>query len=90
MFTAPTKDPSDDLDYQWDWSTWLADGETIQTVVITSDVGITVDDDSHDDTSVTVWLSGGTAGEEYLVAARITTNQLRTVEKSMRIVVRDN
>lgn len=83
------KDPNDVLDYQWDWSAWLADGETIQTSTVLVPDGITKDSDSKTDTAVTVWLSGGTVGENYRVVSRITTNQARTADRSMLIAVHE-
>lgn len=81
------KDPDAVLDYKFDWSDWLASGETISTRTITPETGITVDSDSITDTStsVTVWLSGGTAGNVYDVACLITTSDSRTDERTMKI-----
>lgn len=104
MYTIPeTKDPSDVLDYIFDFasktnlrtgarSDFLDAGETISTRTITADAGITVDSSSITDssTSVTVWLSGGTAGTDYTIACKITTSASRTVEKSMVVRVRNN
>jgi len=60
------------LDYKFDWKAktngsgatdWLAVGETISTYTVTADAGLTKASDSKTDTntSVTAWLSGGTA-----------------------------
>jgi len=79
------KDPADVLDYKFDFASttnggnkadWLASGEVISSYVITAESGITLDSDSATDTntSVTVWLSGGTDGETYTVACKITTD----------------
>lgn len=74
------------LDWRWDWSAWLAEGETISTAVVTVPVDLTkTQPDAHDDTTVTAWLSGGTAGETYTATARITTNQGRTDDRSIRL-----
>jgi hypothetical protein len=81
------KDPNDVLDYRWDWSSWLASGETIQTSTVTVPTGITKDSDTNTTTTVTVWLSSGTAGQTYRVVSRITTSQGRTVDRSMFIKV---
>lgn len=81
------KDPDSVLDYGLDWSSWLADGEIISTSSWTAESGITVDSDSKDSSSTTVWLSGGTDGESYLVTNTITTSGFRTVERSIRIMV---
>jgi hypothetical protein len=94
------KDPDAVLDYKFDWkaltngtgtSDWLAAGETISAHVIDADAGITVDSSAATDanTSVTVWLSGGTAGVEYLVRCEIDTSASRTDERTMKIKVEE-
>lgn len=97
-----TKDPSAVLDYRFDWapltngrpgatSDWLAEGETISSQTTTASDGLTVDSSSITDssTSVTAWLSGGTAGNTYTVTNRITTSASRTDERTVRIQVKD-
>ena len=95
-----TKDPSDVLDYKFDFANttnggayadWLESGETISTRTITADSGITVDSSSITDsnTSVTVWLSGGTAGAAYDVACLIVTSAGRELERTLKMIVRD-
>lgn len=94
------KDPQAVLDYKFDWaaltngngsSDWLASGETIASRTITAATGITVDSSSLTDTntSVTVWLSGGTAGQEYTVTCKIVTSAARTDERTIMIQVQD-
>ena len=91
----PLKDPSAVLDYVFDWTGWLATGETIavdsetgeKLITITADTGITVDSWTEDDGKVTVWLSGGTAGINYKVACLITTTAGRTDERTIWIKV---
>ena len=83
----PLKDPSAVLDYVFDWTEWLATGETITDHTITADTGITVDSSTEDDGKVTVWLSGGTAGINYKVACLITTTAGRTDERTLWIKV---
>jgi hypothetical protein len=96
MASSYIKDPDAVLDYKFDWkastngtgsSDWLASGETISSHTITEDTGITVDSSSLTDTntSVTVWLSGGTAGTDYDVACKITTSASRTDERTITI-----
>jgi hypothetical protein len=70
------KDTATVLDYMWDWSDWLAVGETIDTAVVTTMAGLTIDSQSHTNTAVTVWLSGGTDAETYLVECLITTSNI--------------
>jgi len=81
------KDPSAVLDWMFDWSDWLASGETITDHTITADTGITVDSSTEDAGKVTVWLSGGTAGINYKVACLITTSAGRTDERTIWIKV---
>src|SRR5690606_36092562 len=91
----PLKDPSAVLDYVFDWTEWLATGETIavdsetgeKLITITADTGITVDSSTEDTGKVTVWLSGGTAGINYKVACKITTTAGRTDERTIWIKV---
>ena len=83
----PLKDPSAVLDYVFDWTEWLATGETITDHTITADTGITVDSSTESDGKVIVWLSGGTAGINYKVACLITTIAGRTDERTIWIKV---
>lgn len=95
-----TKDPNAVLDYKFDWkpltngapggtSDWLAASETIASKTVTVQTGLTKDSDALTDsnTSVTVWLSGGTAGETYEVACKITTSAGRTDKRTIKIQV---
>ena len=83
------KDPDAVLDYVFDWSDWLADGETISSKVITVPTGMTLESDAESGALVTVWLSGGTAGTNYIVACKIVTSLARTDERSIRILTAD-
>ena len=83
------KDPDAVLDYAFDWSDWLATGETISSHTITTETGLTKDSDSESSGVVTVWLSGGTAGEDYDVACKIVTSASRTDERTMTIRVKN-
>lgn len=70
------KDPDAVLDFVFDFAIlgWLESGESITAYTVTADAGITVESDSNDGTAITVWLSGGTAGETYAVTVHITTS----------------
>jgi len=94
------KDPDAVLDYKFDWAAstngsgdtdWLGSGETINSHTVTVDTGLTKDTSAltDSDTSVTVWLSGGTAGEDYDVAVKIVTSDSRTDERTIEIQVRN-
>ena len=93
------KDPNAVLDYKFDWaaqtngsgsSDWLANGETIASYTVTAETGLTKVSDSVTDsnTSVTVWLSGGTADTVYDVTCHIVTSAGREDDRTMKIVVR--
>lgn len=91
-----TKDPSDVLDYTWDFAhvppqpllPVLADGETIDgSPVVTCPAGLTLGVVTHDDTTVTAWLSGGEPDTLYLVPCKITTSGGRTYERSLTLWV---
>ena len=86
--SAHLKDPADVLDYEHDWTPWLG-GDTIATSAWTPPDGITVDSDTHTDTTATVWISGGEAGKSYRITNHITTTGGRTVERSLPIRVQD-
>lgn len=81
------KDPDAVLDFGYDWKTknWLGDSETITSHTIIPDAGITVDNSSESNGIVTVWLSGGTAGIDYIVTCRIVTSEGRTDDRSLLI-----
>lgn len=78
------KDPDDTLDYTVDWTDWLQ-GDTIDTSSFLADTGITINSNTNDTTSATVWLSGGSAGETYRITNRITTAGGRTRDRSFGI-----
>lgn len=80
-----SKDPNAALYYGFDWSDWFASGETIDTVVWTVPAGLTGGTEANDGEVVKILLSGGTAGEEYEVSARITTTDGQTDERTLLI-----
>ena len=86
--TTFVKDPDAVLDYAIDWSAWLPEGDTINTSTWTVPVGITADSDTHDGTSTTVWLSGGTSGENYELVNRVVTTGGRTDDRTIYVNIR--
>lgn len=85
----PDKHPDAIVDYEFDWSTWLAAGDTISTATVTADAGLTVDSSEISSGSAVVkfWLSGGTAGRFYRLSCRVTTAQSRTDVRTRSIHV---
>lgn len=84
-----TKDPDDTVDYSVDWSQWL-ESDTIQSSTWTLPAGITLGPigSSNTTTKATVWLTGGTADNDYVVTNRIVTVGGRTKDRSILIEVR--
>lgn len=84
-----TKDPESVLDFGFDWSDWLASGETISSHTVTAETGITKDSDTEASGVVTVWLSGGTVGTTYTLECKIVTSASRTDERTMTVKVQE-
>ncbi len=84
------KDPDARLDYSFDWTDWLDDGESISTYAITVD-GVAKDSDSRNGAVVTAWVSGGTADEVASVTCQITTNSVpaRTDQRTVYLRIRE-
>lgn len=82
-----TKGPTDILDYIWDWSNWLG-SDTIASSSFTVQTGLTADSDSNTATTATVWLSGGTPGENYEVIDCIVTANTPARTKSKRATMK--
>ncbi|SOE82096.1 hypothetical protein SAMN05446927_5407 [Caballeronia arationis] len=96
------KDPSAVLDFALDLapapsinaSPWLAQGETVTTLIVTADTGITVNSSSISTNSLGVaasllvaWLSGGTAGTTYNVRFTFVTSRGRRDSRTMPVRV---
>jgi hypothetical protein len=86
-----TKDPDATLDYGFDWSQWLNDGEIItEYTITTSPCGIVdIYNTSTTAGSVIVWLSSGSVGTRYSVGCLIETSGSRIDERTIKIDVRD-
>jgi uncharacterized phiE125 gp8 family phage protein len=81
-----TKRPNEVRDYRHDWSLFL-DGDTI----VTSDVtvtGVTLNSETNDADSITVWLSGGTDGGLATITNTITTTGGRTETEVFTLCIR--
>ena len=84
------KEPDEVLDYTFDWSDWLTEiSDTISSDTVTVESGLTEDSNSNDTTSVTVWVSSGTAGTSYTVSSKIVTAGGRTAERTITIDVKE-
>lgn len=76
------RDDDSVLDYVFVWSAWL-NGDTIQSHTVAADAGINVDSSVSDDSTVTVWLSGGVPGTKYAVTVQVTTAAGRTDDRTV-------
>jgi hypothetical protein len=86
-----TIDPDARLDYTWDWSLWLAAGETIASYTLTA-TDITVESHSlTSPTTVTAWTSGAskTARPRPKIRCHITTTAGRQDDRTMTYVVQE-
>ena len=83
------KDPEAVLDYQLDYTNYLASGDSITTSTVTVDSGLTKDSDTLTGSGklVTITLSGGTEGTVYTVKNTVVTNDGRTAVKRFRVKV---
>lgn len=81
------KGPLEVMDYTIDFTNFLTGGDLIDTHTFTADTGITVDSSSKaaNEKSVSVVLSGGTAGTAYTIKCTITTDNGLTVVRRFRI-----
>ena len=95
-----TKNPADVLPYKFDFAAetnlrsdadgdWLDSGETLSSKVLAAETGITIDSSAFADTntSVIVWLSGGTFDAQYTIDCACVTSLGKTVKKSIEIVM---
>lgn len=96
MFPTHTHDPDAVLDYQWDWSAWLADGDAIDTATVTpatktdDDAPLAVDSVTVGDTTVTAWISGGSvACSPYLVTCHIECTSGRADDRTIQLKVKE-
>lgn len=93
MTTTPIfiKDPNAIKDYSIDWDTLYLKGlDTIATSTWTVPTGITqVGSATNSTTVTTIWLSGGTAGQQYEVTNRIVTVGGRTDERTLTLIIKD-
>ena len=82
------KDPDAARLYTWDFEDWLSAGESISSYSFPDfPTGLTQVSDSNDADSVTVKISGGTAGESYDITCRIITDAGQTDDRTLTLPV---
>lgn len=87
--TLPPKKPVEVLDYKFDWSTRLLNGDRIVASSFRqSNTSTTsMDANTYANTTATVWLSGGTANTTTIVYNIVTTEGGRTMELGAKIKI---
>ncbi len=88
----PDKDPADVLDYALDWSDQLSltsPADTISSATWTVPAGLTAGAQFVVGGLATTWLSAGVAGTDYTITCRIVTAGARTLERSVRLFVKE-
>jgi hypothetical protein len=88
-------DPDATLDYRVDLAArgWLVPGDTVasHTLDVTAgDGALLINSSAHDDTSLLVWVTGGTVGVEYELTFHVTTTQGRIDDVVATILVRES
>jgi len=89
--TVFAKDPSSTLDYSFDWSGWLAPGETITspswTVEPASGSAPVLSGAMQVGEVTAITVAGGAMGNRYRLSCQIETDQGRIAERSAAIRV---
>lgn len=83
-----TKSPSAVLDYQVDWTSWLA-SDTLLSVCWVVPSGLTQVSTASTTACASIFLSGGSASRLYAVTNKIATAGSRTNDRTFFIQVRD-
>lgn len=86
------KDPTSTLDYVFDWSDWLAEGESIQSFQITVPTGITLGTGTRapveDEGKITYWLSGGTKSFSYTIQCTVTSDAVVSRIDNRKMIIK--
>jgi len=82
------KDPDAILDYAFDWTDWLEDGETIVTYDVEVPTGLTKGIVSELSGKVVVWLEDGEPNETYYIICEVITSEGRKEHRTAEIHVK--
>ena len=77
------------LDFEFDWSDWLGPRDAIEVASFTVDAGVTVESQSHNGRTATVWLSGGEMYDCYGVRCSIRTQGGRTDHRTAMMTIKE-
>jgi hypothetical protein len=87
--TWSAKSPTDVADYWIDWSSFLSSDESITSISITADTGLTVVNSSFTDKVVRVRLAGGDAGSTYSIGCTITTTNTESFFVNNALIIQE-
>lgn len=89
MIPQFTQDPSDVLDYTFDWAAWLSSDTIAQSEWSSSVTDIQIFTETNTTTTATGWVGGGNVGDRALISNKITTTGGRTVERSFTLRIKN-
>lgn len=84
MIVWPSKDTDEVLDFTW--AAPLDPGDTLSSYTAAAS-GVVIDSDNNTGTEITLWLSGGTAGQTGMIALEATTTLGRTLAETLYIPI---
>lgn len=86
-----SKQPSENLDYDFDFADFMPAGDVIASSVVTADAGVTLGSktDNPGASIVKQFISGGTDGTTYKVTCKITTTGGRVKEAEFKLKVKE-
>lgn len=92
MKMMPPKDPNDRVDYFWDWSAWLPEGDSVATSQIIPDdaEALTIDGTQQSATAISCFVAGGSLHQKHIITNRIVTAQGRQKDASIIIPIEQN
>jgi hypothetical protein len=83
------KSPDERLDYDFDFTRWLSEGDAIASATAEVEFGTIVTDGvEHSDTAAKVWVTGGTDGETAEIKVQVTTDQGRIKDECLKLRIR--
>jgi hypothetical protein len=89
-YTAPPKDPADIVDYGWDCTAWLKEGETIAAQTVVSDSADLVLSAVSVVAGIVTWrASGGTLGATHKMTGTVTSSTGRRAQRTFLVPVMD-
>jgi hypothetical protein len=80
LYSAFDKDPQAKVDYVLDWTTELGTDNIATSTFPDFPAGLTLTTSSNTTKTVTLWVEGGTQGQDYQFTNRITTSGARTLD----------